>query len=204
MKKILFSVFVLCLSFGTGFAQTLFLDTSVPTNDNTIGWGTRFNMFLGVSPKLELGGMARMHFTYLKDIQPEIPADKKTYYHDVSLGLGFKYYLVNNTYFKDRFYFNGNVEASTLKDDSGIDLSGYFGYTRQLDDLFHFSLEAGLKNRSFLYDTDYAKNNRMQLYAGFGLGVTMPANGLNGLLNRTGAPKMKADDKNKKKPSAID
>jgi hypothetical protein len=194
MKKLLISAVLFCFLQTGLFAQTLFLETSIPNSGTNLGFGARYNMFLNITPKFEVGVMGRFHRIDVK-ASDEFGFSRDRIVHDVSLGLGAKYYVVNDIFLNSRFYVNPNIEISAFERDNGIDLSFYMGYTKQLGPIFSFSVDAGVRSRQFLYDMPYPKNTRFQAYVGAGLGLTLPSKGFSSFFSRPMKDPKFGDDK---------
>jgi len=161
------------LGFSTlGFSQSMMLDVTMPGNNTALGYGLRTNMFLDVSSKWEIGGELRLHSYAQSDGESSLAfISEGGSQEEVSLGLAARYHLIGDLSRDGSLYISPGVAVNVIGADNGIDFSGLLGYGKQLPGIFRFRVEAGLRQRSFLYNTENMSQNKVQPFVGIGLGI---------------------------------
>ncbi len=187
MKKILFLFAIIAsLSASSATAQIYAaLDASAPMGGPGPNVGGRLMMFSDISSKWQWGITGRAHrFIYDKVATAEGPAGGVVTVNSISIGVGARYYFVNDVNSTYALYLNPNVELASIEGDEGVDLVLGVGYTRALSPLLSLMIEVGVRQRAVLHGSPYATENRFVPYAGGGIGLRIPYFG-RGMNNQT-------------------
>jgi len=134
-------------------------------------------MFSDISSKWQWGLTARGHrFNYnvITESGTVNNNNEETIVNVFSIGTGLRYYFVNDVNSTYAFYLNPNLEVTSMEGDEGLDFSLNIGYTRALSPLLSLILEAGVRNRTFLYSNPYAEEYSFLVYVGGGIGFRIP------------------------------
>lgn len=156
----------------SSFGQNVFFDVSSPSGGPSFNYGGRVTFFTEIMPKFQVGVLGRAHRIKFDALSGAEGATVQ--FDEVSVGAGFKYFFYQDANSTNALYVNPNLEVNSLNRDEGFDASLNVGYTRILTPLLRFNAEIGTRRRTVLYQSEYGKNNRLQVYMGMGFGLVMP------------------------------
>ncbi len=167
MKKVILLVLNILLFNAATQAQNFFLETSMPKNAG-INAGGRFTIYNDINEYIAVGVTGRLFRHSLLENGESGPVVNVI---ETSVGGGLKFNFVqNNSY---QVYMVPTMEISGFREDVGLNLANYLGFSKEIVWPFVFNVEIGARYRTLRYSNPAAVNNRLNLFFGAGFGIAL-------------------------------